>query len=101
MRAADDPRYTLALVGSGRPHAGSEYVRYPTLAAAQAACEIAEVQRIVDTDAIRGLRERRGWSVTDLATRCGVSPRTVEGWEQGRSPSGPALVALMRLMRAR
>ena len=50
-------------------------------------------------DGLRALRAERGWSVADLAERCGVSARTVEGWEQGRPPSGPALIALMRSMR--
>lgn len=45
-------------------------------------------------DGIRAIRAARGWSTDDLARRCGVSRRTVEGWEQGRLPSAPALLAL-------
>jgi hypothetical protein len=30
------------------------------------------------------LRMWHDWSVEDLATRCGRSPRTIEGWESGR-----------------
>lgn len=43
---------------------------------------------------IKALRGRLKFSVADLAARCGVSPRTVEGWEQGRRISGPARVAI-------
>jgi DNA-binding transcriptional regulator YiaG len=43
---------------------------------------------------VKALRVRLNLSVADLAVRCGVSPRTVEGWEQGRSISGPARRAL-------
>lgn len=41
------------------------------------------------------LGENRAW----LAEKCGVSSRTVEAWEQGiRTPSGPALLLLERLV---
>lgn len=43
---------------------------------------------------VKALRVRLGLSVADLAERCGVSARTVEGWEQGRNISGPARRAL-------
>ncbi len=44
---------------------------------------------------IRAIRRFKGWSVHDMGTACGVSPRTVEGWEQGmRTPSASALLAL-------
>jgi DNA-binding transcriptional regulator YiaG len=33
---------------------------------------------------VKSLRERLNLSVAQLAERAGVSPRTVEGWEQGR-----------------
>lgn len=39
----------------------------------------------------RQLRKAKGWSVRDLAEAVGVSPRTVENWEQGRMPSALAL----------
>jgi DNA-binding transcriptional regulator YiaG len=47
-------------------------------------------------DGIKWLREKLNFSVKDLAEKCGVSPRTVEGWEQGRLPSKSALL-LMQL----
>ncbi len=44
---------------------------------------------------IRAIRREQGWSVAQMAEACGVSPRTVEGWEQGRyQPTKPALLAL-------
>jgi len=43
---------------------------------------------------VKALRARLGLSVAELAERCGVSRRTVEGWEQGRQPSGAARRAL-------
>lgn len=46
---------------------------------------------------IKRLRARRQWSVKDLAERLGVSPRTVEGWEQGRPMKQWAVVALKHL----
>ena len=47
---------------------------------------------------IKALRKARSWSVKDLAEACGVSPRTVENWEQGRTGiSGPARKLLARI----
>ncbi len=44
---------------------------------------------------IRAIRREQGWSVAQMAEACGVSPRTVEGGEQGRyAPTKPALLAL-------
>ncbi len=38
---------------------------------------------------IRQLRQERGWSQADLATRLGVVPRTISTWERRvRVPSG-------------
>lgn len=48
--------------------------------------------------ALRQLRKEKGWSTSDLAGMVGVSSRTVEGWEQGRMPSTPALISLSRLI---
>ncbi len=48
--------------------------------------------------ALRQLRKEKGWSVAALASECGVSPRTVEGWEQGRMPSVPALKILSKII---
>ena len=39
---------------------------------------------------VRRLRESWGWTVVEMAERMGVSPRTVEGWEQGRPMGGTA-----------
>ncbi len=48
---------------------------------------------------IRAIRREQGWSVAQMAEACGVSPRTVEGWEQGRyAPAKPALLALRGVM---
>lgn len=49
-------------------------------------------------DGLRHLRKAKGWSVADLADQVGVSARTVEGWEQGRMPSKPALIILSKLI---
>jgi DNA-binding transcriptional regulator YiaG len=45
---------------------------------------------------IRPLRDLLGLSVSDLAAMAGVSPRTVEGWEQGRPMSRLAIRQLRR-----
>jgi DNA-binding transcriptional regulator YiaG len=47
---------------------------------------------------LRQLRKSKGWSAADLADQVGVSARTVEGWEQGRMPSKPALIILSKLI---
>jgi DNA-binding transcriptional regulator YiaG len=44
---------------------------------------------------IRRIRRQNNWSVKNLADQLGVSPRTVENWEQGRRvPTSLALVNL-------
>lgn len=40
----------------------------------------------VQAEFLRAARTERGWSRADLGTRLGVGARTVESWEQGRSP---------------
>lgn len=46
-------------------------------------------------DGIRALRKRHGWNCAALGEICGVSARTVEGWEQGRrQPDAAALNAI-------
>jgi len=40
---------------------------------------------------IQLIRARLNLSTADLAAKIGVSPRTVEGWEQGRTPSKSAV----------
>ena len=47
---------------------------------------------------IKALRKAHKWSTTDLAEMCGVSGRTVEGWEQGRKVSRPAGILLYKLI---
>jgi DNA-binding XRE family transcriptional regulator len=44
------------------------------------------------------LRKDKKWSVRDAANQVGVSPRTWEGWEQGRMPSKTALLLLSHLI---
>lgn len=48
---------------------------------------------------IKSARARHGLTVAQLAERVGVSPRTVEGWEQGRAISGPARLLLSELFK--
>jgi DNA-binding transcriptional regulator YiaG len=55
-------------------------------------------QPIDYADGFRQLRKLKDWSVSDLADHVGVSPRTVEGWEQGRMPSKPALIILSHML---
>lgn len=43
----------------------------------------------LQVDDLRELRKLLDWSVADLAEIAAVSPRTVEGWEQGRTISEP------------
>lgn len=47
---------------------------------------------------LRALRKERKWTVADLAEQLGASPRTVEGWEQGRMPSKAALILLSKIL---
>lgn len=47
---------------------------------------------------IRRLRTMKRWNTARFGRACGVSGRTVEGWEQGRSPSVVALYHMMRMM---
>lgn len=50
---------------------------------------------------IKRLRAKLGFSTQQLADACGVSRRTVEGWEQGRPPDAAPLNVMTRLLRAR
>lgn len=47
---------------------------------------------------IKTLRAKLGLSTHDLAERCNVSRRTVEGWEQGRMPDTAALNVMAQLL---
>ena len=49
-------------------------------------------------DGVRQLREQLQWSTQQLADCCGVSRRTVEGWEQGRPPTAAALNVMSMLV---
>lgn len=49
-------------------------------------------------DGFRRVRQLKKWTTADLAEQLGVSARTVEGWEQGRMPSKPALFILSKLI---
>lgn len=52
-----------------------------------------------DSKGIQAIRHQLGLSVADVAKQCGVSPRTVEGWEQGRRRvSTAALYAISELL---
>ena len=47
---------------------------------------------------IKTLRAKLGLSTQQLAKSCNVSPRTVEGWEQGRMPDAAALNVMSQLL---
>lgn len=47
---------------------------------------------------IKAVRARLAWSTQQLADACGVSRRTVEGWEQGRMPTAAALNVMSNLV---
>ena len=47
---------------------------------------------------IKALRAKLGLSTQDLAEKCNVSRRTVEGWEQGRMPDPAALNVMAQLL---
>jgi len=46
-------------------------------------------------DAVRSLRQRLRYTQRAFAEKLGISPRTLQDWEQGRrQPSGPAMTLL-------
>ena len=47
---------------------------------------------------IKLIRDKRGLTTQALADLCGVSRRTVEGWEQGRIPTAAALNVMSSLV---
>ena len=53
----------------------------------------------MDKTVIKKLRKKKGWSVKDLALKLGRSPRTIEGWEQGRTIPDAAIETLKVLER--
>ncbi len=53
------------------------------------------VRRTVTVPNVQAIREKMGLSQSAFAAMLGVSPRTLQDWEQGRrKPSGPALSLL-------
>lgn len=70
------------------------------------AVEIADGQRVAarvstrQTPDVRAVRKQLNLKRADLAEMLGVSPRTLESWEQGkRKPSGAASVLLRIAMK--
>ena len=47
---------------------------------------------------IKAIRAKLGWSTQQLADACGVSRRTVEGWESGRMPEAAPLNVMSTLV---
>lgn len=50
---------------------------------------------------IKAARAKLGLTAAQLGTLCGVSERTVNGWEQGRMPETAALNMLGKLLRSK
>jgi DNA-binding XRE family transcriptional regulator len=50
---------------------------------------------------IKALRAKLSLSTQQLADACGVSRRTVEGWEQNRPPDAAPLNVMAALLRGR
>lgn len=48
---------------------------------------------------VQAIRAKLNLSTQDLADHCGVSRRTVEGWEQGRLPQAAALNVMASLLK--
>lgn len=48
---------------------------------------------------IKAVRKKLSFSTQDLANACGISRRTVEGWEQGRMPTAAALNVMGQMLR--
>lgn len=51
-------------------------------------------------EGVRAIRRLLGVNVSTLAGKCGVSPRTVEDWEQGRRPPNAANLNMLGLLLA-
>ena len=49
---------------------------------------------------VREVRRENSWTTQQMGKEMGVSARTVEGWEQGRPISGPA-IRLLRQLKGR
>lgn len=48
---------------------------------------------------VKSVCKKHGLIYKELADRCGVSLRTVQGWAIGRKPSGPAQKILDQLSK--
>ena len=49
-------------------------------------------------DGVKAVRSKLELGTQQLADSCGVSKRTVEGWEQGRMPTASALNVMRDLL---
>lgn len=49
-------------------------------------------------DGIKAILEFKKWSREDMAHYVKVSPRTVDGWVNGRKPSDQAIMALSYML---
>lgn len=49
-------------------------------------------------EAIKKARKTMSWSVSDMAEELGVSPRTIEGYAQGRRPNQTVMKLLFLLI---
>jgi len=50
---------------------------------------------------IKAVRAKLGLTAAQLGEKCGVSERTVNGWEQGRMPEVAALNVMAKLLKGR
>ena len=46
---------------------------------------------------IKKIRGKNGWNTEEMGKRLGVSQRTIEGWEQGRTTPKP-LIPMINLL---
>ncbi len=49
---------------------------------------------------IKKIRTEKEWTTADMAKYLNVSPRTIEGWEQGRKPPKPLIPFINILNKA-
>ena len=66
-----------------------------TWASTTAGCTPTKKESGLKSEEIKSIRKQYGLNTKQFAEICGVSPRTVENWEQGRRmPSNPAMMLL-------
>ena len=59
-------------------------------------------EKPMDYDAgVKAIRKTLDLSVDELGALCGVSGRTVQGWEQGRLPTAAGLNVLGKILRTK